>query len=945
MYYLEDNTDDEQEDLPYDGDLQNANQHKCDSQNLENLTSIENRSQGVFTLTSSHKSNHSKEKSDCRTQVPETKINLASLPRENDMERTMTTEKELLAWDVSSSGRNQHFSNSKISDVLLRHLPKEELLSSCQLIDSETIPEISFTESFDETILNKIKISESTRISSPKEEGKNGLEFCNSEREVKCESVDKNWDLTEDKQFVIGKSANPSCDQKDCKDIPHLVTQEQHAIIEDLSYFSSPPKVYQEQKCFLGTTSHNLKNRQRQVHYRVPDFSKVPPKVKIPKGNNNNSSPVVKIITSPPNLLGKSAVVKDILEAMNSWESVAARNQEQEIRIPELDQQLELLTKQAEAQNHIDHLRFNAKILPCSNHNRPNPGIKSQSSGITSKMSSVPPITIPVNPVGGFSQSHFSELQSQRMNSPLPSADATRQSSVNPPLLQKVTGEEKLFKLLKEQSEELKTKVETFSKGLIQGAFPVEECHQLLRLLMDQLDQLERNYLAMKEKHKNDKYSSISVGEFDPDRKVEGEIFTLGMLLEDIKEKIDKTCTPYSSAFVKSPSFTPCESISFYSSFSESPMISSISEASQKIACGMNIVENKKYGENRSHPTEVISQRMYQQPSQGRRCHPFHQDQIELQTKTSHDKIADSLERSGLLASQQSTHHCFFSPIKKAGELQFHRPLTADQNYSDQENIDGYWEMRSPPPRNPYNTSNQESNMTVLKEQESLACSSDFLEELGNSEKDHNIIHPRLKIQLSCKQVCSCSSSRNKKMEHRKTTRGKSDCERYSIFLEGKAVDLDLSDSSSSGVCLEKSIKSHGSRTMDLQEQNKASSQNKGTNLQWIYTKKQPEEFIDRLCDRQNLYIPQTRYSRMNDTIILSPQYLTRRNIHGRLMSNLRNKHIEDTNTKILSSTLDDVIQTANNLRKTTEHMMQVVSEDLAKAKIQTLSSVGACQY
>ncbi|XP_062987853.1 protein AKNAD1 [Elgaria multicarinata webbii] len=904
MLYPEDNTDDEQEDLPYDGDLQNRYQF-CDSQNVEDFPSVENTCQSGFTLTSCNISHHSKEKSDCKSQLPQRKINLASFPKKNDME--FTTEKELLARAVHSSGRNEKFSNSKISDVLLRHFPKEELSNPCQLIDSETIPEISFTESFDETILNKIKISDNTRISSPQEERGGNLE-----RGIKSESVEKNWDLIQDKQFAIDESFNPGCDRKDCKqDNPQFLTQKNHATDEELSYMSTSKEEYQEQKYFLETTgsSHNLKYGQRQVHYRLPDFSKVAPKVKIPKGNNDSSTKI-KQTKSFPNVLGNSAT-KTVLEAMNSLESVAIKNQQQEMSIAELDRQLEMLTKQAEAQNHIDHLRFNAKVLPCSNSHKPNLSIKAQGTGITSEMSIVPPVTVPVKIMLGFSQLPHSDSYSRVIVSPLPLADVARQSSVNPPVLQKVTEEEKLSQMLKDQTKELKAKVEIFSKCMTQDVLPAQERHQLLMLLREQLDQLEQNYLSTKEKHcalhlRNYEYSSTSTREFDPHRKVEGEIFKLGMLLEDIKEKIDKTCNPHSSTFVASSSFKLCESVS-----------------SSNSSC---------------------------------------------------------------------TEHCFFSPNKTPKELQSQRYQNAD---SDQENTDGnlsYWEMRSPPPAKPYNTNNQETNtarFTVLKEKGSSAYPADhhFCEELGNSAKEHNIIiHPRLKIQLTSKQTCSCSSSRNKKMEYKKTNRGKSDCERFSIFLEEKAMDLDLSgsdmedtsfcdhlDSSSSEEGWEQWTKNHESWTVAPKEQNKdsmsqpamsadlddrffqrccsdrkhlppsGSTQKETIALQKICTNKEPEQFIDRLCDRQNQHIPQTRYSRTCDTIILSPQYLPSRSIYGRRSTcNLRNRDIEDTNTKILNSTLDHVIQTANNLKKTSEHMMQVVSEDLAKAKIQPFDSVPA---
>lgn len=334
--YPEDNTDDDQEELPYDDDLQNIYPHDCESQNVKNFPSIENTSQSLFTLPSPQNSNNSEEQLNYHTQLHQVKIHLQSLPRNNGTEIAMSTEKELPAGDFNSSGRNSHFSNSNMSDILLRYFPKEELSSSYQLIDCETIPEISLTESFDETTLNKIKISESTRISSPKE--KNNIEEI--QEEEKCESIDKSWDLIEGRKFVIDEKMNFSCERKDCKeDSPQFVTQNENTMDEVLK----TEEKYQEKKCFLEMTgsSHKFRYGQRQVNYQLPDFSKVAPKIKIPRGNNK-STPLIKRTKSSPNLLGKSTIVKDILEEMNYLDCVAIKKQEAEIKIPELDQQLEV---------------------------------------------------------------------------------------------------------------------------------------------------------------------------------------------------------------------------------------------------------------------------------------------------------------------------------------------------------------------------------------------------------------------------------------------------------------------------------------------------------------------------------------------------------------------------------------------------------------------------
>ncbi|XP_077188904.1 protein AKNAD1 isoform X2 [Paroedura picta] len=973
--YPEDNTDDEQEELPYDDDLQNICPYYCNSQNIKDFTSIENTSQSLFTLPPPQISNNSEEQSNFHTQLHQRiKIHLQSSPENNGTEIAMATEKELPAGYFSSSGRNPHFSNSNISDVLLRHFPKEELTSSCQLIDCETIPEISLTESFDETILNKIKISESTRISSPKE--KNHLEI---QKEEKHESIKKSWDLIEGKQFVVDERMNFSCEEKDCKEdsVNDVIKTEE-----------------QEKKNILEmSSSSKFRYGQRQVNYQLPDFSKVAPKVKIPKGNNK-LTPVMKRTNSSPNLLGKSTIVKDILEEMNYLDCIALKKQEGEMKIPGLDQQLELLTKQAETQNRIDHQRFNAKMLLSPNSCSPKHDIKARGDGITSEISAVPPITVPVKPMLGSSQTSFSELPSRKIVPWLPSAGASA------PLLQKATEGEKFFQMLKEQTEELKTKVETFFRHITQDGLPLEERHQILKLLKEYLDQLEWNYLDAKEKHcalhlQHYRHSSTNIGEFDPDRKVEGEIFKLGMLLEDIKEKLDRIGSPNYSTFTTSPSLTPCESVcSSYSSGHESPVISSISEPPSKTAAGVNIFKNEKYGENRNHLVEVIPQRKYQQPTKSG-SYPILQDQLEPQKRTVYEqRIVEPLEKSRPPANEQSTHYCYFSSDKDIGGLRSHMQFPMNQNDNCvQENTDGnlsYWEMKSPPAANPYSATNKEANTS----NQSLLIKQDhsFLGGLENPAKEHNIIiHPRLKIQLSNKpnkQIYSSSSSRNNKTEYKEANsvqRSKqADTERFSIFLEGTAVDQDVSDSdtedtsfgefknnSRSELFLEPKAKHHELWEMDARKQNKAfpqqdrkthfhserkrnnfeecnecaCSHKKSLALQRFYFNKQPEEFIYKLSDTQNLHIPKTHYSRMYDTIILSPQYLDSRNTHRRSMSELRNKHIEDAESKILNSTLDHVIQTANNLKRTTEHMVHVISEDLARAKTQTSPNVTANQY
>ncbi|XP_070600342.1 protein AKNAD1-like [Erythrolamprus reginae] len=322
MLYSEDNTDNEQEDLPYDGDLQHRGQCSCDSQNLEEFISVEHVSPTVSTLTSSI-SSLSKENSDCKKQLSQRKVNTVLLTPQNDVEFTMTTGKLIQVGGFTSSGRNEEFSNSKMSDVLLRHFPTENL--TYQLIDSETIPDMSFTDSFDETVLIKNKSSENAEIFSPEE-------IMNNEKKVSCNLVVKNWDLTQDKLSLTDGCALV-CNMDDSQ---FLIQKEPGRLNEDLNY-TSTLRDSPNQQYFLDNTEifHNPQCNEHQVYYRLHDSSEISPKVKELK--KNHESFVFKRTQSSTNLLGK-----DVQEAITFLDSGTIRNQEDENGTFELDQQLEV---------------------------------------------------------------------------------------------------------------------------------------------------------------------------------------------------------------------------------------------------------------------------------------------------------------------------------------------------------------------------------------------------------------------------------------------------------------------------------------------------------------------------------------------------------------------------------------------------------------------------
>ncbi|XP_014457566.1 protein AKNAD1 isoform X2 [Alligator mississippiensis] len=977
--YSGDATDEEQEDLPYDGDLERTYKRISDSDNLKDCTLIEKKSDYCLELTYSEVSNRLKETNYKMQQVPQEKVFPYHPPatRASGIKTEMTRdalvsgtsfEKELTFGVFSIPVRNEHFTNSKISDVLLRHFSKEELLSANHLIDCETIPETSLTESVDEAILNKMRISECTKPTLPAEAQAKSFEENNFLKQEKIfEAVHRDNNLLDENKFVIEKAGTSYFDEGE------LIQKNSESVTgtKDTNSFQNTGKEHAYQKSLFERTvsSHEFKYGQGQVHYCLPDVSKVASKVKTPKGNNNNKSiPIIKNLKSSPNLLMKSSVVKDVLETMNYFDSSEVKIQEKEMCIPELGQQLEMLTKQAETQNHIDHLRFDYKRYPPAES--PNPNFAIHSGG----------------------------LQSGRIITALPSPGAAGEMCLNLNLLQKTTEGEKMSQMLKEQTEQLRAEVEDFYKHVTQAPSSQDHC-LVLKQLKGYLDALERKYVATREEHcglqlQNYKHNPISVGEFDPDRKVEGEIFRLGMLLEDVQEKMDDSlysqCSSSQIRLPTSPSLSACESvISSCSVLPESELVSSISDPPGRTATEVNFLDKKK-DENtkKSWATEVTLEKNCLLSLYNDNWEPFTQVQLRLQERnaSAYEKDTQPLEEARLLANKNSSDVMhFLTPEEENGVrgLELHRqPMLSHNHTTDQGKNEG--QMKSPSKAKLSNVCNMEHNilhLKVLQEQGNLVhpsnhCFHKIVVENCPDEYD-NTIHPRLKTQVSNKaNRIPCSYvKKSKNMENRKTNGRKSVSRQHSAFIQEKAMDLDLSDTNLSSdsedisYCVSyinspsddfmeqktKSYKPHqtkgfryntGSRdwfkcgSCKESIQSCAMCRNKNLSLpqkkriaaQSVSRNKQPDQFVCRLFEQQNLELPKALYSRMYDTVILSPQYLALRKTHSS-NSVIGNRYNSDTKTKILNSTLDHAIHTANSLKKTTEQMVQAVSEDLAKVK------------
>ncbi|KAK2900554.1 hypothetical protein Q8A67_008669 [Cirrhinus molitorella] len=190
-----------------------------------------------------------------------------------------------------------------ISDFLLRHFSKEELLNSSRVIEAETLPEMSLMDSIDETILSRasqapqIFIGERKKIQNVMEQPDPGIAESHGLVEINVSSSSKEPGMI---CVTDAVSAGDSDEEDDNKESP-----KQNSL--DLSKAHA-----QKPKCsFSRTRSYSdLKYGQGKVHYPLPDFSKVAPKVKIPKGNVSvkpiSQSPAMARAQSSPGILGKS---------------------------------------------------------------------------------------------------------------------------------------------------------------------------------------------------------------------------------------------------------------------------------------------------------------------------------------------------------------------------------------------------------------------------------------------------------------------------------------------------------------------------------------------------------------------------------------------------------------------------------------------------------------
>ncbi|XP_065551940.1 microtubule organization protein AKNA isoform X4 [Lathamus discolor] len=284
-----------------------------------------------------------------------------------------------------------------------------------------------------------------------------------------------------------------------------------------------------------------------QLNHPLPDLSKVEARVKVtrsyrpPRGRALPSAPGPSIGFKSP-----AEIVREVL--LSSGEGVPPqppptaglphgfRSPEQ---ATELVQQLQddyhkLLTKYAEAENTIDRLRLGARVSLYSDPPQPS---RSLAMGSVGSGSRVLTLSMAQARTAAFSTAAVSAPGAApappgQGGAPQPSPSPAPMGGCPTCLGTCCCPGTRLTQTLAGQAQKLQAQVDSF-EGWIQAGKPTPQ-EQLQRFgkLKEAQDALEQAYLGARQ-HLG------ALGDFDPDRAVEREIFHLGLRLEELKERLE----------------------------------------------------------------------------------------------------------------------------------------------------------------------------------------------------------------------------------------------------------------------------------------------------------------------------------------------------------------------------------------------------------------------
>ncbi|XP_069862282.1 protein AKNAD1 [Dipodomys merriami] len=240
---------------------------------------------------------------------------------------------------------NSNDSKANISNILHHRLFREQILRG-KGIDCETLPETSNTDSVDKAAVIRNIISRYVKKSCHKEQTS---EFTG---QPKPKQGGINSKKPSHYLSVIAETTSDieePCAARDGfhQENPHFLTEIKGT--SDKEKYSRW-QVPQKQLIEKASSNNGFKDGHGQVHHQHLNFSKVAPRVKIPK-NNTMEKPfsIDKQVSFSPTLRTKPMALQEILEAMSRSDDVSKQHPEQPKKETEPFQQLQM-----EPEKHIN---------------------------------------------------------------------------------------------------------------------------------------------------------------------------------------------------------------------------------------------------------------------------------------------------------------------------------------------------------------------------------------------------------------------------------------------------------------------------------------------------------------------------------------------------------------------------------------------------------------
>ncbi|XP_048219706.1 protein AKNAD1 [Perognathus longimembris pacificus] len=336
--FSEDSTCQQQEDLPYDGDL--PQMKKCNDYH--------------FTFKNDHL---------CASgQLILTGPDPQEKPAQN---KTFHNSAMAMAWDKSTKNavyknynkenpstmalhipaNKADVSEANISNILYHCLSKEQILRG-QGIHCEILPETSSTDSVDEADVIKNIISRCVKKSCHKEQTS---EFTGQPKPKRdgANSKKPSYSLSVTAVTTLGvEEPGAARDQGN----PHSLTKIKGPSDKE-RYFRW--QVLRKQLIEKASSSNGFKDGQGQLHHQDLNVSKVAPKMKTPK-NNTMEKPfsIVKQASKSPSLRMKPMALQEVLEATSRSNFVSKQHPEQKRKKLEPSQQLQMEPEKYLRQQH-----------------------------------------------------------------------------------------------------------------------------------------------------------------------------------------------------------------------------------------------------------------------------------------------------------------------------------------------------------------------------------------------------------------------------------------------------------------------------------------------------------------------------------------------------------------------------------------------------------------